>query len=80
MSFVVWLLAQFVGPFAASSPVQIPLDGVRLRVCSSRAAIQLVPCWHAPSFQTPSFQTMGSSMEMTMEQIVQGNYEKQEQQ
>jgi hypothetical protein len=43
-------------------------------------AIQLVPGWLAPSFQTPSFQAPESSMEITVEQIVQGNYEKQEQQ
>jgi hypothetical protein len=43
-------------------------------------AIQLVLGWLAPSFQTPSFQAPESSMEITLEQIVQGNYEKQEQQ
>jgi hypothetical protein len=59
---------------------QTLLDGVCLRICLLHAVIQLVLGWLTPSFQTPSFQAPGSSMETTMEQIVQGNYEKQEQQ
>jgi hypothetical protein len=82
MSSVVWLVAQFnfVGPFGANFPVQILLDGVHIRVHLLRAAIQLVPGWLTPLFQTPSFEAPGSSLKMTMEQIVQENYEKQEQQ
>jgi hypothetical protein len=75
-SSVVWLLAQFVGPFSSGFPAHIPPDGVRL----TGAAIRFVLGWLAPSFQAPSFEAPGSSSEMTMEQIVQGNCEKQEQQ
>jgi hypothetical protein len=55
-------------------PKQILLDGV----CLLCTVIQLVLGWLTPLFQTPLFQAPGLSMVTTMEQIVQGNHEKQE--